>query len=81
MSVAMLEQIPPSRRNELFHEISRLITEAGAVDRALEHTGEGWCIDDTLEEIVGRIGEEMKRVRKRRRVAKILKMGDAGNAA
>ena len=49
MCVVTLEQIPTARRNELFQEISRLVAEAGAIDCALEHTGEGWCIDDTLE--------------------------------
>jgi hypothetical protein len=81
MTIAQLDRIPAPRRNELFHDIARLLSEAGAIDRALEHTGEGWCIDDTLEQIIERIGEEMRFVGKRRRLAKILKMGDIGNAA
>jgi hypothetical protein len=81
MCVVTLQQIPAARRNELFHEISRLIAEAGAIDRALEHTGEGWCIDDTLEAIVECIDGEMRIARKSRRLAKILKMEDVVDVA
>jgi hypothetical protein len=81
MSVAKLDQIPAQRRTELFHEIARLVGEAGAIDRSLEHIGEGWCIDDTLEEIVQRITAEMKLAGKCRRLAKILKLEDFGDVA
>ena len=84
MSAVTLEQIPAARRNELFHAISDLVSEAGAIDRALEHTGEGWSVDDTLEAIVDRIDEELKMARKGRRLAKILRMDlrdGAGDAA
>ncbi len=76
MPVVTLEHIPASRRNDLFHAISDLVSEAGAIDRALEHTGEGWCVDDTLESIVDRINVEAKRARRGRRLAKILRMDD-----
>ena len=83
MSGITLEQIPAARRNELFHAIADLVGEAGAIDRALEHIGEGWSIDDTLEAIVERIDEELKVARKGRRLAKILRMDalETGDAA
>lgn len=81
MSVAMLEQIPAQRRNELFQEIAALVTEAGAIDRALEHIGEAWCIDDTLEAIVERISHEMKVASKCQRLAKIIRFDDSDDAA
>ena len=81
MSTAMLARVPAIRRNELFHDIARLIEEAGAIDRSLAHIGEGWAVDETLEQIVERIDDELRPARRSCRLAKILKLEDAGNAA
>jgi hypothetical protein len=82
MITAMLEQIPAPRRNALFSEITRLVDEAGAIDRSLEHVDEGWAIDDTLEEIVETINDEVRLARaSRRRLATILRLGDTDSAA
>lgn len=82
MTIQMLDQIPALRRTALFSEISRLVDEAGAIDRSLERLDEGWAIDDTLEEIVASINEEMRLARKsRRRLATVLRLWDNDNAA
>jgi hypothetical protein len=82
MTIQMLELIPTPRRNALFNAITRIVDEASAIDRSLERIDEGLAVDDSLEEIVETINDEVRLVRKSRRLhANILKMSDADNAA
>ena len=69
MSKTRLHDIPPQRRDAIFGEIHRLTAEVGAIDRSLDGIGEGFAVDEALEEIVGIINSEAKRARRRRCVA------------
>ena len=69
MSKTRLHDIPPKRRDAIFGEIHRLTEEVGAIDRSLDGIGEGFAVDEALEEIVGLLSSEMKRTRRRRLVA------------
>src|SRR4051812_35864718 len=82
MITATLDLIPAPRRNALFNEIARLVDEAEAIDRSLDHMDEAWAVDDTLEEIVESINDEIRLARKsHRRLATILKLGDTDSVA
>ena len=69
MSAKQLFRIPAKRRDALFAQIQSLTSEIGAIDRSLEGVGEGMAVDECLEEIVGLLSGELKRVSRRRRSA------------
>jgi hypothetical protein len=65
MSRRLLHGIPPKRRDALFGEIHRLTAEVGAIDRSLDGHGEGFAVDEALEEIVVLLGSELKQAKRR----------------
>jgi len=71
MPTRLLNLIPARRRDKLFAEIRHLVNEVDAVDRSLEHygDGEGMAIDETLEEVCALLHREAKRVKKTQRKA------------
>ena len=66
MPIKLLNMLSSRRRDNLFAEIRRLVSEVDAQDRSLEHCGEGMAIDESLEEICGLLRREAKRVKKTR---------------
>ena len=66
MPIKLLNMLSSRRRDNLFAEIRRLVSEVDAQDRSLEHCGEGMAIDESLEEICSLLRREAKRVKKTR---------------
>lgn len=64
-----VQSIPARRRDQLYCEIQRIVSEVSAVDRSLEGIGEGMAIDEALEEIVELMSTEVTRARRKSRRA------------
>lgn len=60
-----VQNIPPRRRDKLYCEIQRIVSEVAAIDRSLEGIGEGLAVDDALEEIASLISTELALARRR----------------
>lgn len=72
MTANTVTLIPPRRRDDLFAQIKQVVSEAEAIDRALEPLGEALAQDEALEEIAGLLASEIaraKRASRRRSVA------------
>ena len=52
MTTAILETLSPRRRDRIFGDIRKIVTEVDAQDRSLEGIDEGMRIDEALESIV-----------------------------
>jgi hypothetical protein len=60
----MVGQIPPRRRDLVFAEIKRIVSETEAVDRSLEGIGEAMALDEALEQIADLLGAEVRLAQK-----------------
>lgn len=62
--VEILSAIPSRRRDEIFSEIRRVVTEVDAVDRSLDGLGEGIAVDEALEQVCELVIAELQAARK-----------------
>lgn len=60
MSSNDIASIPSYRRDLLFSEIRKKVSEVEAIDRSLEGIGEGIAVDECLEDIADLMAEEIK---------------------
>jgi len=68
MTVKQITSIPVDRRQFVFDEIRSLVDQHDAINRALEHVGESFSIDDALGDIILTFHRELNLSKKRLRI-------------